>query len=110
MSGSQPPDKSLYVLPESTLLVLVGGLDLVSTIYILATHTGHEANPLFVGLLDTFGVGGFIVFKALMLGIPLTIAELARRKHPEFVRSALRFGLAAYVLLYLVAFIQNNIH
>src|SRR3984957_20229049 len=105
---AEPPGKPNYVLPESTLLVVIGGLDLISTIYLLATNRAHEANPLFATLLNSFGVIGFIVFKALMLGIPLTIAELARHRHPKFVRTALRIGIAAYVCLYLVAYLRNN--
>lgn len=105
-----PASNPAYVLPETTLLVVIGGLDLLSTVYLLATGKAHEANPLFAGLLNTVGVLGFILFKALMLAVPLTIAELARRRHPEFVRTALRIGIAAYVVLYLAAYLRFNLH
>lgn len=109
MNFSTAP-KDRFVLPETTALVVIGGLDLLTTIYALATRRGHEANPLFVYLLEKFGPIGFIVFKAVMLAVPLTIAELARKQHPGFVRKALRVGIALYLLFYVVAFVRNNVH
>jgi len=104
------PTAQNYVLPETTVLVVIGGLDLLSTVYLLATHQAREANPLFVGLLHTFGPGGFIAFKALMLAVPLVILEMARRTHPDFVRRALRVGIVLYLGLYVGAYLRNNLH
>jgi hypothetical protein len=99
-----------HVLPETTLLVAIGGLDLLYTVFLLARGQAHEANPLFAGLLQTFGIIGFITFKALMLAVPLTVAELARRHNPHFVRLALRVGIGLYLLLYVISFLRYNVH
>ena len=96
-----------YVLPETTAIAVVGSFDLLATIYLLATNKAHEANPLMHSILVAFGPWGFVTFKALLLGIPLAIAEYARRRTPVFVRNALRFGLAAYVLLLACAYLPR---
>jgi hypothetical protein len=76
-----------YVLPETTALVVIGCLDLLSTVYLVGTKRASELNPLMLWLLQTFGSNGFVLGKALLLGIPLMIAERARRHNPAFVRS-----------------------
>ena len=94
------------VLPETTILALIGCLDLLSTIYLLASHRAVEANPLMNRVLSDFGPGGFCLFKALTLIIPLTIAELARRKHPDLVRRMLRLCITLYVGIYMLSFLS----
>ena len=95
-----------YVLPESTALVVIGGLDLCYTVYLLATGTAHEGNPLFDWLLEEYGPLGFVVGKALMLAIPLSIAELARKKHESFVRSAIRVCILLNLVIYLFSILR----
>jgi len=101
--------KSGYVLPETTLLAVIGGIDLLSTIYIIATNRGHEANPLFAYVLETMGPTGFVLAKALLLGVPLTVAELARKRHDAFVRRALRIAIVGYISLYVLTFVRYNV-
>ncbi len=96
-----------YVLPETTAIAVVGCFDLLATIYLVATHTAHEANPLMQSVLTAFGPLGFVTFKALLLGVPLTIAEFARRRTPIFVRNALRFALIAYLMLLAYAYLPR---
>ena len=103
-SGKRP-----YVLPETTILALIGCLDLLSTVYLVATKRAVEANPLFGVLLQVTGPWGFVLFKALFLAIPLTVAELARRHNEPFVRSALRMGIILYLGFYAIAFARSNI-
>lgn len=90
--------------------MVLGLLDMLSTIFLLATGQAREANPLFDGILRTFGPIGFIVFKAIMLGGPLTLAEWARKHNEPFVRSALRIGILLYVGFYLINFARLNAH
>jgi len=90
--------------------MVLGLLDLLSTIFLIATGRAHEANPLFDGILHTFGPIGFILFKALLLGGPLTLAEWARKYNEPFVRSALRIGILLYVGFYLLSFLRFNLH
>jgi len=101
---------SRHVLPETTVLMALGCLDLFSTIYLLAVGAGYEANPLFDAILQNFGPIGFIAFKVLMLGGPLALAEWARKSNEPFVRSALRMGIILYVGFYLINFLRFNLH
>lgn len=101
---------SRYVLPETTLLMVIGLLDMLSTIYLLATGQMREGNPLFDAILHTFGPVGFIAFKALLLGGPLALAEWARKHNEPFVRSALRMGVLLYVGFYLINVARLNLH
>jgi hypothetical protein len=100
---------SRYVLPETTLLAVIGCVDLLSTIYLVATQQAIEANPLMSGILRLFGPLGFIAVKALLLAVPLTIVEIARPRHPRFVRSALRFAIVLYLGIYAVAFLRYDL-
>lgn len=99
-----------YVLPETTALVVIGCLDLLSTVYLVGTKRASELNPLMLWLLQTFGSNGFVLGKALLLGIPLMIAERARRHSPAFVRRALRIGIVLYLGLYAVGWLRYNMH
>jgi hypothetical protein len=101
---------SRYVLPETTWLMALGLLDLLTTVYFLATGQAGEANSLFNGILNAFGPLGFIVFKALLLGGPLALAEWARKQNEPFVRSALRLGILLYIGFYLINFARLNFH
>ncbi len=106
------PDKSdtprKDVLPETTIIVVICGLDLLSTVYLIATRTAREANPLFSNVLHSYGPVGFIFLKTLFIAVPLVTAELARGKHPQFVKNMLRLCIAAYILLYAYSFVRNN--
>ena len=106
MSTNPPHDRSdhRFVLPETRALAVVGCFDLLATVFLLATHRANEANPVMAGILERFGPAGLAVFKALLLAIPLAIAELARKNSPKFVPRALRVGLVAYVILMLLAY------
>jgi hypothetical protein len=99
-----------FVLPETRAIAALGLFDLLATVYLIATGQAKEANPLFATLLASFGVVGFTVGKALLLAIPLSLAEYARKRSPIFVRNALRIGLLAYLLLLLFAYHQSLIN
>lgn len=102
-SAKEAPD-SRFVLPETRALAILGCFDLLTTVYLLATHKAHEANPVMGTILADFGPFGFAALKALLLAVPLTIAELARKHSPVFVPRALRVGLITYVVLLLFAY------
>ena len=104
-SPEKPP---AFVLPETTLLAAVGCLDLLSTLYLIGTGQAHEANPFMASILSDYGAGGFALFKALLLGIPLSVAELARRHHPQFVQNALRLGIIGYLGMYLLVYLVQR--
>jgi hypothetical protein len=99
--------KQRYVLPETILLMVIGSIDLLSTIYLVATGQAREANPLFAQLLH-MGPWAFVAFKAVFLAGPLAIAESARNHNEPFVRSALRMGIILYLGFYAIAFARAN--
>ncbi|HLJ57842.1 MAG TPA: DUF5658 family protein [Chthonomonadaceae bacterium] len=102
MSQSSP--RPIFVLPETRAIAVLGCFDLLATIYLIATHRAQEGNGVANDILMHYGAAGFAFFKALMLAVPLVIAEFARHKSPIFVPRALRVGLVAYVLLLLFAY------
>lgn len=106
--GSGNAKSAGIVLPETTALALIGCLDLVTTVFLIASGRAHEANPVMAGLLQTYGPQGLILGKVLLLGGPLVLAELARKRNPTFVRTALRIGIVLYVTLYVVGFARIN--
>lgn len=99
-----------YVLPETTVMAVIGCVDLLTTVYLISTGQAWEANPIFAKLLLMLGPRPFIAAKALLLAGPLTIAELARRRNPAFVRAALRIGIALYLALYAYGYVRLNLH
>ena len=99
-----PPITDRFVLPETRALAVLGCFDLTATIFLLATHRAQEANPVMAGVLAHYGPAGFTLLKAMLLGIPLVIAELARKRSEAFVIRALRVGLVFYIALLLIAY------
>lgn len=94
----------IHVLPETRAIAVLGCFDLLTTIFLIATHRAQEGNGIANDILVHFGAAGFALFKALMLAVPLVIAETARQKSPVFVPKALRIGLVLYVVLLLIAY------
>ncbi len=99
--------RQMLVLPETTVLALLGCFDLMTTIYFLSTGQAREANPFMQHVLMQAGPKGFVLVKALFLAGPLAIMEIARRERPVFVRNALRFAIAAYSVLLFVAYYRR---
>ena len=92
------------VLPETRAIAILGCFDLLATVFLIASHRAQEANPIMATILAHAGPAGFAAIKAAFLGIPLVIAEMARKRSPLFVPRALRVGLVAYVVLLLFAY------
>ncbi len=107
-SESAYDPRATYVLPETTFLAIIGCLDLLTTVFWIATGRAMEANPLMAAVLHTTGRWGFAIAKALFLAVPLTIAELARRRHPVFVRWALRVAIVLYLGAYAFSWLRFN--
>jgi hypothetical protein len=106
MTQERPSDRAhnRFVLPETRAIALVGCFDMLATVYLLATHRAAEGNPVMAGILAQYGPLALIGFKALLLAVPIMIAEYARQHSPEFVPKALRIGLLLYVVLLLFAY------
>ncbi len=93
------------MLPETRAIAALGSADLLATVYLVATNSAHEANPLAVSALRMFGPVGLVVFKVVLLAVPLTIAELYRPIKPVLVTAGLRVVLVAYLVLLALAYL-----
>ncbi len=104
LPGKASATRSRYVLRETRALASLGCADLLATVYLVATNRAHEANPLAVSALNAFGPVGLVVFKVMLLAIPLTIAELYRPYKPQLVTTGLRVVLVVYVIMLALAY------
>src|SRR2546421_4139095 len=75
--------KSRRVAPESWIILVVGMLDMVTTLVWIDRHGAREANPIFQSYLQ-LGVPAFIVAKISLLVAPICLLEYARRHRPRF--------------------------
>lgn len=97
------------VLPETTGLVIIGAVDLLTTLFWLGRGEAYEANYLFNIILKDYGPIGFITAKAMLLALPLCVAELARKQNERFVKLALRICIILYIGLYVRSFVIANL-
>lgn len=97
-AAAEPVRRS--VLPETMLIALVGGGDLLFTSYLVATGQAWEGNPLMRAVLERFGGVGLVMAKATLLAGPLAVAEWARRHCEATVRRLLRLALVVYLVLW----------
>ncbi len=104
MPGSNPVPRPRYVLPETRALASLGCADLLATVYLVATNRAHEANPLAVSALNAYGPVGLVLFKVILLAIPLTVAELYRPYKPALVTLGLRVVLLVYLFMLAMAY------
>lgn len=92
---------------QTYFLIIIGLLDLVSTIYLLSYAGAAEANPLMARLLS-HGVGVFVLAKVALIVGPLAILEWARRYRPALANRALSLALYAYLGLYVLGVARAN--
>jgi len=76
-------------------------VDMAWTILAIELGLARESNPI-IGSLLKFGVIWFAVGKMLSFLLPLTGLEILRERIPLFVQTSMRFGLFAYVMVYIV--------
>ncbi len=92
---------------ESWLIILIGVVDLSTTIY-LAHHYGvSEGNPIF-SLYLRMGEVWFIIAKMTMVLGPVFLLEWARRRNPVFVAWASRVAICGYLALYVLGVSHFN--
>ena len=107
-TSNNPKSQHQFVLPETILMAVIGGADLLYTVYLLGQSKAMEANPIFGPLLKNYGPNVFVLAKFVALAGPLALAEFARRRNEPFVRMALRIGIALYVAIYGLAYLRYN--
>ena len=96
------------VLPETSAMAAIGCVDLLYTVYLVGTQKASEMNPLVAGIFNLTGPWGFVISKAALIGIPLGVAEYARRREERFTRFALRIGILLYLGFYAALWLRYN--
>lgn len=98
----------MTLMKESLILIVICLADLLFTMLLLGKSQASEGNPLMAYYLQ-FGVGAFVLAKLALLAFPIFVAEWSKQYRPEFVRSMMRFAIAAYVGIYVVLFLGVNV-
>ena len=73
---------------------------MITTLYMIHHGVATEANPMLAPFLQ-YGDATFCIVKLISFVPMLCIAALYRLQNPKFIEISLRFGLAAYVVIYL---------
>ena len=102
------PTKQLLLARESYIILAICLVDLVATIWLVATHRATEGNPVMSFYLEQ-GWLTLIGAKLTLVIFPIFIAEWGRRYRPAFVRRALRLAIAIYVGVYILAFMNMDV-
>jgi len=89
------------VLPETIWLTVICFLDMFSTIILVSEGLARESNPLLEPILSS-NPPMFLVVKMASFLIPLAIIESIRDLAPKFIQFALRAGIAAYLMIYIL--------
>ncbi len=102
------PSRQLAILPANLALIVVGLLDLASTIVLLGAGRAVEMNPLMAEVLR-FGLPAFVAAKLSSLALFVAVIEWYRRARDASAAQAVgRFTVAAYLSLYVLGFALAN--
>ena len=96
------------IMPANAAVLIVGLLDLVTTIFWLATGRVIEVNPIMAAVLQA-GMILFIFVKVATLGSYVAVMEWYRRhRSPAFARVVGNFTVLAYLCIYTISFYSVN--
>jgi len=96
------------ILPVNAALVVIGLIDLLTTLVWL--HTGHaiEINPIMAAVLRA-GVGVFVALKLFTLAAYVAVMEwYRRRRSASFAYLVGRITLFSYAAIYALSFACVN--
>lgn len=93
---------------ESRILLVIYVADLLATIWLITTGQATEGNPIMSYYLSK-GWLPLVAIKAMLFVLPVFVLEWCRRSRPVFVHRMLRFAIAVYLGLYVVALIDAGI-
>ncbi len=92
---------------QAAVLIAICLFDLVSTVWVVNTGRGDEANPLMAFFLAQ-GVMAFVAAKLCMVAAPVATLEWARPKRPKFVHRAYYAAFAGYLGFYAIGVAKAN--
>ena len=99
--------RTTHILPANAAVVIIGLLDLITTIFLVCTGRAVEANPVMAALLDA-GLPIFIVGKASTLAAYFLVMEWYKQRNLSFVQAIGKFTALAYLASYTVCFCLVN--
>lgn len=88
-------------------LVVVGLLDLATTIFWLQTQRMVEGNPIMAGVLH-HGLPLFIFVKVVTLATFVFVMEAYRLRNAKLAKAVSQFSFLAYIGIYCVSFVAVN--
>ena len=92
---------------ESWIILVIGLLDLASTLIWVGGHGAAEANPIFQYYL-AMGSAWFILAKFVCLFCPILLFEFAKHHRPKSAMTGARVAIAGYLILYVVGVARLN--
>jgi hypothetical protein len=96
------------ILPANALVVMLGLIDLTTTVLWVRAGLAVEFNPVMAFVLRA-GIPAFVLVKLVTLGSYVTVVEWYRRNRSERFARATGLGtLVAYLSLYVVSFCCVN--
>ena len=96
------------VLPVNIALLIIGAVDLATTVFWLHTGQAVEVNPVMAALLGR-SMALFIVFKAGTLAAYVAVIEWYRlRRNAAFACFVSNVTAVAYLSIYAVSFLLVN--
>jgi hypothetical protein len=95
------------IAPETGLLALLCVVDMIVTVWLVATEQAVEANPLLRGCFNA-GIPAFVAVKTLLTLVPVCGLELLRHQNPRFVGKMLRIAVTLYVTIYSASVLWAN--
>ena len=96
------------ILPANALVVVLGLVDLITTVIWARAGLAVEFNPVMSFVLKA-GIPTFVLVKVATLGAYLVVVEWYRRNRSErFARATGLATLVAYLSLYVVSFCCVN--
>lgn len=98
---------SLKISSESAFLAAICLADMILTATLVQFRLAVEQNPLMAACLER-GILTFVVVKLLSFVPFIIIAEIYRRKKPEFIRTATRCAIALYLFIYTTVLVRVN--
>jgi hypothetical protein len=98
----------IRIMPVNVVVLAIGLLDLVTTLFWLATGQVIEVNPVMAAVLQA-GVAVFILVKVVTLGAYVAVMEWYRRNRSYvFAQTVGNITVLAYVGIYAVSFYSVN--
>ena len=96
------------ILPANAFVLMLGLVDLITTVVWLRSGLAVEFNPVMSFVLKA-GIPAFVLVKLATLGSYVTVVEWYRRNRSErFARATGLATLVAYLSIYVVSFCCVN--